>query len=412
MTTTVLETIAEATVPAAELIRLAETRDVITDDGARPSESLHRDAHGDEVTAWSAAAGTHRSVNHCPYHYLLDNLDAAVVFVSDDGVIRHANRFAAQLVGREVAEVEGRRMRGLLKEIIPESPKRDATISRLMAIPRSSETDEVDLLLPDGREVCFSITRRLVRDQNGKLLGVVVVGTDISEQHESEMRLSRSQQALRTLGAEQAMSEERKRRQIAARIHDEISQNLAYAKLRVGALSKCEGEKHRNGIVELNKLLDRAIEGSRALAFELSPPLLHELGFIAALEWLVEQFSRRHGISVELADDGAEKPLARDVSVTLFRAINELLTNVVQHAAARNVRITTLRSCGKIRVTVADDGHGFNPVEVLEEDGFGDGYGLFNISERLGYLGGTMQIESNSDTGTRVTLTAPLDGQA
>ncbi len=410
------ETIAEATVPAAELIRLADRRDALTADGMcvrnRGAAALSRETHHNEETAWSAAAGASGAVDGCPYHYLMDNLDAAVLFVAEDGVIRHANRYAAQVLDLDVAEVEGRRMRELLAEIVPAGPERDGTIDRLMATPEGSLTDEVDLLLPGGKEVCFSITRRSIRDGSGCPLGVVVVATDISEQRESEMRLSRTQQALRTLGAEQAMSEERKRRQIASRIHDEISQNLAYAKLRVGALSNCDGEKHRNGIVELNRLLDRAIEGSRALAFELSPPLLHELGFIAAVEWLVEQFSRRHGIEVEMTDDGAAKPLARDVSVTLFRAISELLTNVVEHAGARNVRITMLRACDRIRITVADDGHGFNRMEVLEEDGFGDGYGLFNISERLGYLGGTMHIESNSDTGTRVTLTAPLEGAA
>ncbi len=373
----------------------------------RSEAELARVRHAQEHTPWYAHGDPDGEPDSCPYHYLIDKLDASVLFVDADLIVHHANRYLADFMGTDPSELEGLPARELLARVLAPGPEHDAIIEQFLAAPFAQRTDEIDVLRADGREACFSVTRRPVLDSDGEVLGVIAIGTDVSRRRETERRLARYQQSLRSLGSEVALSEERQRRAIATRIHDDISQNLAYAKLRVGSLTTCpDGESCRDNISEINDLLDAAIAGSRALAFELSPPLLHELGLTEAIGWLTEQFGERHDLNLEFTDDGRDKPLAEDVSVTLFRAVNELLTNVVRHAHAHHATVSVSRADGHVLVRVSDDGQGFSPANALEGH---SSYGLFNISERLDYVGGAMLIESNELTGTRVTLTVPVE---
>ncbi|MBD3292269.1 MAG: PAS domain-containing protein [Armatimonadia bacterium] len=346
----------------------------------------------------------------CPYHELIDNLDALILFVDADYRIRHANLRAAQLVGRERHELEGIHVRELLDELIPSGPEHDHLVGALLEDPGCFRTGEVDVLLPDGGTGCLSWTRRPIRGTEGELLGVVAIGSDISTRREGERRLASYRDSLQSLTSELALSEERQRRRIATRIHEEIGQNLAYAKLRLGSLSHCSGGNGcESTIDEISRLLDEAIAGTRSLAFELSPPLLHELGFGEAIEWLTEQFEARHSIPCDFSDDGRDKPLAPDVSVTLFRAVGELLRNAARHANAEQVTVSLSGQNGALEVEVRDDGRGFDPETQMQRHTPGDGFGLFSIRERLGYLGGSMEIDSSPFTGTCVMLTAPLE---
>lgn len=375
----------------------------------RAEAELERIHRTQDQTPWSSA-DSHRGVV-CPYHDLIDNLEALVLFIDRDFTIRHANRYALELSGRERAELEGVDVRDVLGEVVAPAAEREEVIERLLRDPAGVRSDEIEVMRPDGTEACLALARRPVHDASGVLLGVVVVGTDISARREVERQRADYQEALRSLTSVLALTQERERRSIAARIHDEISQNLAYAKLRVNSLNGCsQGKACDVAIGEINDLLDNAIAGTRALSFELSPPLLHELGFVEAAEWLTEQFGESHDIGCEFTDDGREKRLSPDLSVTLFRAVDELLDNVARHADANRAEVSISRGEGRIEVRVSDDGRGFDPSKAMAAHHPGDGFGLFNIRERLDYFGGTMEIESDALTGTRVTLRAPLNG--
>lgn len=373
-------------------------------------ERVHREQ---ERAPWFVEDGPENRRIPCPYHDLIDNLDILVLFVDTDYRVRHANLSAAQFFGLERDEVEGTHIRDLLDEIVAGGPEHDATVDALLAAPTAARSEEVDVILPDGSEGCLSWTRRPIRDPDDEMLGVVATGSDISIRRETERHLAHYRDSLRSLTSELALSEERQRRGIATRIHEEISQNLAYAKLRVASLNGCaEGNTCESAINEIRDLLDEAIAGTRALAFELSPPMLHELGFGDAVEWLTEQFESRHGISCEFSDDDLDKPLTTDVRVTLFRAVAELLRNIAEHADADNANVSLARSDGSFEVRVCDDGRGFDPDGSLADHALGDGFGLFSIRERLGYLGGSMEVDSSAHTGTCVRLTVPVDHEA
>jgi DNA-binding NarL/FixJ family response regulator/signal transduction histidine kinase len=230
----------------------------------------------------------------------------------------------------------------------------------------------------------------------------------IIEHHRARERVLEYQEELRYLASQVSLSEERERRRIAVSLHDRVGHILAIAKFKLEDLQESVPADTLNEIIQL---IDQTIKDTRSLTFELSPPVLHELGFEAALEWLTKQTREQHPISTEFVDDGLPKPLGDDMRVVLFQAVRELLVNVSKHAHAESVKVSSRRSGDAIQIHVEDDGVGFDPFEVASRRGKDGGFGLFNISERLGYLDGRMEISSMPGNGTRVILTAPLKSE-
>jgi signal transduction histidine kinase len=207
-----------------------------------------------------------------------------------------------------------------------------------------------------------------------------------------------------------SLAEERLRRRIATDIHDHIGQNLAISKIKLESLAESMSSPElAEALEEIHNLVAQAIGSTRSLTFELSPPVLYELGFEAAVEWLVRQMRERHGLSTEFKGDGKAKPLDNDVRVLLFQAVRELLVNVAKHAKAHNVEVSTRRVGDEIRVNVEDDGVGFDISKIGTHGYKTDGFGLFSIRERLGHIGGHLNVESKPGHGTRVTLVAPIN---
>lgn len=216
-------------------------------------------------------------------------------------------------------------------------------------------------------------------------------------------------QKLRLLSAELSLAEERERRRIAQVLHDDVQQVLMGARLYLRALSKTKSAAKRNGIIqEIEEMLERSFNLTRSLSVELSPPVLHEGGLAAALEWLAAQTRKHHDVQVSVEADSSANPKAVDVRVFLFQAVRELLLNAVKHGGGSPVRIVmTSAGLNKVRIVVADRGPGFDPAALdLQQIGPG-GLGLFNIRERVTSFKGELEIESAPGGGTRITLVAP-----
>jgi len=123
---------------------------------------------------------------------------------------------------------------------------------------------------------------------------------------------------------------------------------------------------------------------------------------------LAEQIQNQHSINLDLEDDGQWKPLGDDVRVVLFQAVRELLVNVVKHAQAGSVRISIGRDGDHIKISIKDNGVGFDASKIGPNLSGSNTFGLFNIRERLKHLGGHLEIVSGHGTGTSATLSAPL----
>ena len=212
---------------------------------------------------------------------------------------------------------------------------------------------------------------------------------------------------LRRLASELSLAEARERREIAEDIHEHIGQALAFIKMSVqqiqGNAVFCGFE---DKFEEIAALLNQTIQYARNLTFEISPPALYELGLEPAIDGLAERFRKKHGLLVLVETGGAIGPLGSDLVVLLYKSVQELLTNVLKHAHAEKAVVRIRREGDFIRLEVEDDGCGFH-AGVLECCGASDHFGLFNIRERIQYLGGAVETRSAPGKGTSVILMAP-----
>ncbi len=242
------------------------------------------------------------------------------------------------------------------------------------------------------------------------ITGVSVVMFSASKRRQqTKEKLSIYQERLRSLASELVLTEERERRRLATDLHDSIAQNLAISKTKLDALrSRVSSEEFAAGIDEIREILRPAIRDARSLIFQLSPPILYIMGLEAAVESLAEQTQEQHGLVTTFEDDKQPKPLNEDILVLLFRAVRELLINIIKHARASKARISMKRDNSWVRIDIEDDGIGFGPADNDFQGAERVGFGLFSLRERLDHLGGSMEIHSQPDQGTRVSLVAPL----
>lgn len=237
---------------------------------------------------------------------------------------------------------------------------------------------------------------------------------DVIERKWSEREVLRYQEELRSLAAELASSEERERRRIAQALHDRIGQVLALINMRLGALMQAPPSKRSSGqLREIRQLVSECVAETRSLTFDLSPPILYELGFAAALEWLAEVIQKRYGVETALIGWEQSVTIGMEWRTTLFAAIRELLINVGKHAETQKAEVRLTRARGGIRIAVSDKGVGMNPARSMNLKTNGkraaDGFGLFSIRERLGFMGGRMELTSTPGKGTCITLFAPVN---
>ncbi|MHC4424724.1 MAG: sensor histidine kinase [Planctomycetota bacterium] len=233
---------------------------------------------------------------------------------------------------------------------------------------------------------------------------------DITERKEAEQRILDDRAQLKSLASQLSLTEERERRRLATELHDQIGQSLVISKIKLDQLRKSSSSGGlTEALEEVCNCLGQVIDDTRTLTFDLSSPILYELGFEAAVaEWFAEQIRQKHGIETEFEDDGQQKPLDEDIRTILFRNVRELLINVVKHAQATRVKVSIRRADEDIHVSVEDDGVGFDPVEVASMAAKRAEFGLFSIRERLEQLDGHLEIESEPGRGAKILMTAPL----
>ena len=236
------------------------------------------------------------------------------------------------------------------------------------------------------------------------------------EQRVAERTAKAVEQAkkLRLLSAQLSLAEEEERRRIAEMLHEDLQQLLVAARMQLAALCKTQDAAQREPIArEIADVLERSFQLTRSLSVELAPPVLYEHGLAAALEWLAAETGKNYNVKVTVEADSSANPEAADVRIFLFRAVRELLLNSVKHAAGSTVHITMqhLRP-GKLRVSVADDGPGFDPTLLDRQRTSSQMFGLLNIRERVSSFGGEFLINSGPKRGTRITLCLPRGSAA
>lgn len=336
--------------------------------------------------------------------------------------------FEGAPVGISLRDQEGRLVacNPALEKILgyPEAELRELGWAFLQADNRSQFLELFQDLLA-GRRQSFTVESMSVHQSGSLVWGLVSVSLllakdgstwyaleliqDITADKQLQAERLEYEEKLRSLAAELTLAEERERRRLAADLHDHIGQILALVQIRLGELIQAGKAPDPDNIVqEIRNHVGEAIRYTRSLTFELGLPVLYDLGLEAAVDWLAEQYQAQHGLQVTVHQDMFPKPLGEATSLLVFRILREVLTNVVKHAQASRVDISLSRDDHHLLVQVADDGIGFSSVKMAASSMSFSGYGLFSIKERLGHMGGSLDIDSRPDHGTLVTISIPL----
>lgn len=354
-------------------------------------------------------------VSEAKYRALLEQIPAITYTIClDDDSLVYVSPAVEQVLGVEAKGFYANRNLWS-QRLHPDDRERilgDEQQARNESLPISRE---YRMIRDDGRTVWLRDEGRIVAGPQGRryLHGVALDVTAQKELEQERTRLSRDllmrAQQLRKLAAELTRTEERERKRLAHILHDDLQQLVVGAKIYVesetgGGLSPAS----RQALERAALMLEQALHVSRSLTSELSPPVLHESGLGAALTWLQGWVREKHRLEVEVCADPQAEPQCEDTRTLLFRAVQELLFNVVKHSGVHAARVTTARKGNLVEITVGDRGQGFDWREGSLLHQHDDAFGLLSIQERLGMAGGGMEIDSAPGQGTRVTLRAPL----
>jgi PAS domain S-box-containing protein len=219
----------------------------------------------------------------------------------------------------------------------------------------------------------------------------------------------RSEESLRHLSARLLRSQDEERRRLGRELHDSVGQYLAALQMNLDTLSEmvpATNSDVRLKLSESSDLVRQSLAETRTLSYLLHPPLLEDTGLIPTVRWLVEGFAKRSGIDVTMEIPSEIGRLKPDIELMLFRVIQECLTNIHRHSGSKSASIRIEPSGSNLTLEIKDKGKGMSPI-ILSGAGLGAGVGIAGMSERLGDLGGTLAISSDT-SGTVIRASVPL----
>ena len=217
---------------------------------------------------------------------------------------------------------------------------------------------------------------------------------------------TRRSEQLRSLALQLTEAEERERRRLAVMLHDGLQQELVAIRFQLEMLARRIDDDAASSMVsDAEDTVNLSIQSCRSLSMELSPPLLHQEGLAAALEWLGQSFADKHGLDVRIETEPGVRIRDERLRVFLFQTAREALLNVVKHAATDTALLRLGRLDDRLEISVEDRGSGFETAELDNGSRNVTGFGLLSVRERADLLGTDFSITSTPGGGTRVSLT-------
>lgn len=256
--------------------------------------------------------------------------------------------------------------------------------------------DRTDRLGPAVERV---LEQKRLRDDNRKAHQALQARTE---------QLVESQERLRALASDLTLTEQRERRKLASDLHDYLAQMLVAGRMKLrraaGFMTDPSGSQL---LQELDNIFQDSLQYTRTLIADLAPPALQEFGLTHALKWLSEHM-RAHGLAVRIRIEADGIDLPDDQAILVFQSVRELLFNVVKHAQVKAATVIwSMHSSNELRITVADDGKGFDREAAVVRNADSGRFGLFSIGERMQAMGGRFEVESACGQGTRATMIVP-----
>ncbi len=330
------------------------------------------------------------------YRHLYDAAPTAYMTLDAEGRIVSANAAAGALLGCDVTRLLGQKLSAFV------APRdQDAWHRERYALAQQAKRRllALDLERPNCSVVEVEIVASVEPALEERPISLHLALLDLTE-------LKRAERALRDVVSQAVLAEQEERRRLAADLHDDAGQLLALASLKLRDLASLPRPRLAIASREIEDVLAEAHQRISSLSFQLSPPLLYDVGLEAAAQWLAEELGRRYGLSVRLSDEaGLRGEIDETTRVLLFRALRELLMNVARHAGVAEVHVRIAREGERVRMEVQDRGVGFDPEAAPHS------FGLLAIRERVRHLGGNIEIQSVVGSGTRVVIQVPISSR-
>lgn len=245
--------------------------------------------------------------------------------------------------------------------------------------------------------------------KNGKAVRLFGALQDITERKEAALKLEEYQKSLRKLTIELSLIEEKQRKEIAENIHDHLSQSLVISKMKLSDLLRETKDKDKQNELEIIiNHISEALENSRKITYDLSPPVLYDLGLIEAIYWLSDKIEDENQIKVQFETEFSKIDLSEPQLILIYRVVQEILNNAVKHSDAVQIDILFTKHESGLQISIKDNGKGFSESELEIKSKTNTGFGLFAVRERVENLQGNFELNSSPGAGTEALIFIPL----
>ena len=341
------------------------------------------------------------------YRLLSDNTNDLICLQEPDSRFKYISPSIKNLLGYEQSEFLGRKVFSIVHKDDIERLK--DTMNQNTFSSFNSKPFIFRIRHKEGHFVWFEFLSSPVY-KNNEINYFVTTARDVTQSMLAKQEIQEYQTALQKMTTEMTLIEENHKKEVASNIHDHLSQSLVISKMKI---SKMKKDPKLNIINEdllfIEKHISEVLENSRKITYELSPPVLYQLGIIDALNWLLEDVEATHKIECQVISNTINIKMSDIKSILLYRSIQELIKNTVKYANASLIILEIDKSDLGVNILLKDNGGGFD-ISIL--GGFknqsGSGFGLFAVQERIKNIRGRFAITSKVNKGTIVNIFIPL----
>jgi PAS domain S-box-containing protein len=338
-----------------------------------------------------------------PYRVLVEAMEEGAATLTADGIVLYANRRLAEMCDMPLAKLIGSSLCDAVRA--SEQLSLPELLLRALGSPQKVESN---LQTRRGKIVPVSLSLSPLREDD--FHGICLIATDLTQRIRAEEALQRKEESLRRLSGRLLQLQDEERRRMARDLHDTTGQKLALLSVNLDVLDRVAAElppRSREAIVESRTVVKEVLEEIRTLSYLLHPPLLDEMGLASATRWYVEGFVRRSNIQVDLNLSPELSRLPQELEITLFRILQESLTNVHRHSGSSTASVSIVVEGGIATMEVKDRGCRGDRQFLTSNGGGSLGVGIRGMRERVRQLGGGLEIQSGSE-GTTVKAKLPV----
>jgi len=341
---------------------------------------------------------------------IIRSMNDTLIVVDPDSVIRSVNKATCELLEYEQNELVGKE----INQIMPHEANlfnnaRPPDITGELTVVNQ----EIEYVTKIGIKIPMLFSAAVLKNKEGKKEGTVFIARDVTERKQAEEALRDSERKLHILSSQLLTAQEKERRRLSNELHDELGQSLLVLKLKLRSMYEGLWSDQTELKAEFDEVIDytnEVTENVRRISRDLSPSILEDLGLNAAIGWLVDTFSKHCDTRYSLDMAEMEEVFSEEEQITIYRIIQECLTNIVKHAQATHASLVIRRQAGGTLFRVEDNGGGFNVREAFSKDLGEKGLGLNSMYQRARMLGGSLDISSQIGVGTRITFEVPTGG--